>query len=108
MIKEVQFVITELRQMFRIVEPSAGFSDVLQVDLSLVTKSIDVCGSRVPPHVCHTLSGLIVPASNLQDFAVFTRTTLTINHQFRNQCKNPNTPVFKFYRNKDEHSFHGS
>lgn len=72
---EEELLITERRQMFTIVESSTGVSDVLEVNLSLMTDSIDICGSGVPLHICHTSSRFIVPASNLKDFAVFARTT---------------------------------
>ena len=56
---------TKLEQMFSVVTATAGVHDILDIDFSFVSDTVNVRGASVPRNVSNTTTRLIVPASNV-------------------------------------------
>jgi len=67
--------LTKLQQMFAVIVAAACIVNVLDINLSFMTESIDIRGSTVPGDVCNTTTGLTIPATYVQHSALLATTT---------------------------------
>ena len=57
---------TKLQQVISIIISTNSILNVFEIDLSFVTKTVNIGGSTVPCNVCNTTARLVVPSTYIQ------------------------------------------